>query len=238
MPCGGLSRLLLAAAASGAAASAPPFQPAAEPFRRLQDAEKGERCMSGLKGDFGYKTCGEFCKEMKKTNHCKFCKCQVRPRAIARSSRNFARAASTLSQDCGFCKGTATPSATTAVKKPRVSPPASAATGFSSGDVPPPDLQARLRAKAAGARPPPPRRAAPPVASAAPASAAAATPPEPAAATPSGFAPIAFVLVAGLAALGAYCCYVANAGKSVRRRSAAAVPPRQPAAAAAAAAAR
>ena len=85
MPCGGLSRLLLAAAASGAAASAPPFQPAAEPFRRLQDAEKGERCMSGLKGDFGYKTCGEFCKEMKKTNHCKFCKCQVRaarPRAL------------------------------------------------------------------------------------------------------------------------------------------------------------
>ena len=79
------------------------------------------------------------------------------------------------------------------MKKPRVSPPASAATGFSSGDVPPPDLQARLRAKAAGARPPPPRRAAPPVASAAPASAAAATPPEPAAATPSGFAPIAFV---------------------------------------------
>ena len=79
MPCGGLSRLLLAAAASGAAASAPPFQPAAEPFRRLQDAEKGERCMSGLKGDFGYKTCGEFCKEMKKTNHCKFCKCQVCP---------------------------------------------------------------------------------------------------------------------------------------------------------------
>ena len=77
--CGGLSRLLLAAAASGAAASAPPFQPAAEPFRRLQDAEKGERCMSGLKGDFGYKTCGEFCKEMKKTNHCKFCKCQVCP---------------------------------------------------------------------------------------------------------------------------------------------------------------
>ena len=76
--CGGLSRLLLAVAASGAAASAPPFQPAAEPFRRLQDAEKGERCMSGLKGDFGYKTCGEFCKEMKKTNHCKFCKCQVR----------------------------------------------------------------------------------------------------------------------------------------------------------------
>jgi len=87
MPCGGLSRLLLAAAASGAAASAPPFQAAAEPFRRLQDAEKGERCMSGLKGDFGYKTCGEFCKEMKKTNHCKFCKCQVRPRVLARSSQ-------------------------------------------------------------------------------------------------------------------------------------------------------
>ena len=87
--CGGLSRILLAVAVSGAAASAPPFQPAAEPFRRLQDAEKGERCMSGLKGDFGYKTCGEFCKEMKKTNHCKFCKCQVRaarpraPRAIS-----------------------------------------------------------------------------------------------------------------------------------------------------------
>ena len=84
---GGLSRLLLAAAASGAAAAAPPFQPAAEPFRRLQDAEKGERCMSGLKGDFGYKTCGEFCKEMKKTNHCKFCKCQVCADASPRDSR-------------------------------------------------------------------------------------------------------------------------------------------------------
>ena len=112
--CGGLSRLLLAAAASGAAASAPPFQPATEPFRRLQDAEKGERCMSGLKGDFGYKTCGEFCKEMKKTNHCKFCKCQVRAarrRALLAQFRTTRRIH--LSQDCGFCKGTATPSATT-----------------------------------------------------------------------------------------------------------------------------
>ena len=48
--------------------------------------------MSGLKGDFGYKTCGEFCKEMKKTNHCKFCKCQVRaarPRALLAQFRTI-----------------------------------------------------------------------------------------------------------------------------------------------------
>jgi len=33
-------------------------------------------CISGLKGDFNFQTCGAFCKPSKATNHCKFCKCK------------------------------------------------------------------------------------------------------------------------------------------------------------------
>ena len=42
------------------------------------------RCVSGIKGDFGYRTCAAFCSEAKKANHCNFCKCK----------------------DCVFCGGT------------------------------------------------------------------------------------------------------------------------------------
>ena len=42
-------------------------------------------CRSGIKGDFAYEACGGFCKEAKKLNHCKWCKCK----------------------DCGFCSGSA-----------------------------------------------------------------------------------------------------------------------------------
>jgi len=50
-------------------------------------------CRSGIKGDFAYEACGGFCKEAKKLNHCKWCKCK----------------------DCGFCSG----SAAAAGAKPR-----------------------------------------------------------------------------------------------------------------------
>ena len=43
------------------------------------------KCSSGIKGDFGYRTCAAFCKENAKDVHCKFCKCQ----------------------DCTFCGGSA-----------------------------------------------------------------------------------------------------------------------------------
>jgi hypothetical protein len=42
-------------------------------------AEKAQKeaCYSGLTGDFDYLTCGQFCKESKAKNHCRFCKCQI-----------------------------------------------------------------------------------------------------------------------------------------------------------------
>ena len=49
-----------------------------------------EKCASGLKGDFGYRTCAAFCKEDMKANHCKMCKCQ----------------------SCTFCGGTTQPKTT------------------------------------------------------------------------------------------------------------------------------
>lgn len=35
-----------------------------------------ERCSSGMKGDFAFKTCASFCKSARASSHCKFCKCQ------------------------------------------------------------------------------------------------------------------------------------------------------------------
>lgn len=49
--------------------------------------KKRVRCQSGIKGDFGYKTCAAFCNEDKKTNHCQWCKCK----------------------ECTFCGGSASP---------------------------------------------------------------------------------------------------------------------------------
>ena len=34
-------------------------------------------CSSSLKGDFPYESCSGFCKDAKKGNHCKFCKCKA-----------------------------------------------------------------------------------------------------------------------------------------------------------------
>ena len=34
-------------------------------------------CSSTLKGDYQFEACGAFCKEAKKANHCKFCKCKA-----------------------------------------------------------------------------------------------------------------------------------------------------------------
>ena len=42
-------------------------------------------CSSTMKGDYVYEACGGFCKESKKSSHCKWCKCK----------------------DCGFCSGSA-----------------------------------------------------------------------------------------------------------------------------------
>mmetsp|Transcript_72573 Transcript_72573/g.121082 ORF Transcript_72573/g.121082 Transcript_72573/m.121082 type:complete len:343 (+) Transcript_72573:46-1074(+) len=39
-------------------------------------AGKRKHCMSGIKGDYQFETCGGFCKENKAVNHCKFCKCR------------------------------------------------------------------------------------------------------------------------------------------------------------------
>tara|TARA_B110001452_G_scaffold189591_1_gene159803 strand:- start:279 stop:1985 length:1707 start_codon:yes stop_codon:yes gene_type:complete len=38
--------------------------------------EKGPACRSGLRGDFGFKTCADFCNQARAPNHCRFCKCQ------------------------------------------------------------------------------------------------------------------------------------------------------------------
>ena len=36
-------------------------------------------CQSGLRGDFTFKTCADFCKPTRASNHCRFCKCQQCP---------------------------------------------------------------------------------------------------------------------------------------------------------------
>ena len=35
------------------------------------------RCTSTMRGDFTYATCGAFCTESKKVNHCRYCKCRT-----------------------------------------------------------------------------------------------------------------------------------------------------------------
>mmetsp|Transcript_34966 Transcript_34966/g.111306 ORF Transcript_34966/g.111306 Transcript_34966/m.111306 type:complete len:227 (+) Transcript_34966:153-833(+) len=38
-----------------------------------------QACSSGLTGDTAFTTCGSFCKEDKRANHCRFCKCRGCP---------------------------------------------------------------------------------------------------------------------------------------------------------------
>jgi len=40
-------------------------------------------CQSGLRGDFTFKTCADFCKHTRASNHCRFCKCQQCPFCMA-----------------------------------------------------------------------------------------------------------------------------------------------------------
>jgi len=47
-------------------------------------------CTSSMTGDYTFQACGGFCKEAKKANHCKYCKCK----------------------DCGFCKASASTTST------------------------------------------------------------------------------------------------------------------------------
>ena len=41
-----------------------------------EDSASGEGCQPTLRNDYTYKACGEWCKESRARNHCRYCKCQ------------------------------------------------------------------------------------------------------------------------------------------------------------------
>ena len=49
------------------------------PFATAAAEPEKVACQSGLRGDFTFKTCADFCKPTRASNHCRFCKCQQCP---------------------------------------------------------------------------------------------------------------------------------------------------------------
>ena len=67
--------------------------------------------MYGLNGDYAYESCGGFCKEAKKQNHCRFCKCaRAPPASISLFGAHSRALACELSRcrTCSFCTGVTT----------------------------------------------------------------------------------------------------------------------------------
>lgn len=148
---------------SEVAAAAPPLKPkASQPSESAAAGAKHKTCRSGIKGDYMYETCGAFCKEAKKGNHCKFCKCGLRSSSCRAGNLTVFRPVSCRCKECSFCGGSAAPKQTNgAAQAPaQLSSQSAAAVApvqlpVSSGALPGAVSAATLPAQAADAKRPP-----------------------------------------------------------------------------------